>query len=426
MVRPPHDKILTAAGAEESAMQQRINRWLLLGIVLPLAMTRCALGGGIEVPMQSSRAAGEADAFTAQANDPSAIFYNPAGLTQLSGTHIQVGAYYLQPEFDFHSDAGQRQHMDLPSVLPHFYAESDFGLKQVRFGIGLNDVYGINEHWGDQGPLNTIVNRASLSVINIAPTIAYQVNDHLSLGVALNVYYGSLDLKRNAILAAPPAPEGEFELKGYDTAVGITAGAMYKINDRNQIGVYYRSPFTLNFNGHAQVTSTIIPEIGPSQANEKLNFPQSIGLGYAYKPVQPLTLESDVIWTDWHAVDQLKIHSSNPAFNNQTIKADWKSGFTLRAGAEYQLAEHWFLRAGYAYGQGSAPQSTFSPLVPDNTYNLVALGVGYTTDRWSLDLAYDYIDRGVRHIEHSVNSPNVNGKWDNTIYGLMLTLSVKL
>jgi long-chain fatty acid transport protein len=406
-------------------MKQATNR-MLLGIALSLAAASSAFGGGIEVPMQGGRAAGEADAFTAQANDPSAIFYNPAGLTQINGTNVSAGAYYLQPSFDFHSDSGQEQQMNLPSVLPHFYLESDFGLKQVRFGIGVNDVYGINEHWGDNGPLSTIVNRASLEVLNFAPAFAYKVDDHLSIGAALNVYYGSLNLQRNAILAAPPAPEGEFTLRGYDTAVGFTAGAMYKFNDQNQVGVYYRSPFTLNFKGHAQVTSTIIPEIGPSQANEKLNFPQSVGLGYAIKPVAPLTIETDVIWTDWHAVDQLKIHSSNPAFNNQTLKADWKSGFTLRLGAEYALTQHWFVRAGYAYGQGATPQSTFSPLVPDNSYNLGAFGLGYAADRWSLDLAYEYIDRGTRHIQNSVNSPNVNGKWDNTMNGLMLTFSVKM
>ena len=143
------------------------------------------------------------------------------------------------------------------------------------------------------------------------------------------------------------------------------------------------------------------------------------------RPIEPLTVETDVIWTDWHTVDQLRIHSANPAFNGQTLKANWKSGFTLRLGAEYRLTEHWSLRAGYAYGQNAAPESTFSPLVPDNSYNLYAVGLGYARDNWTVDLAYNYINRGTRHISNSVNSPAVDGKWDNTIYGLMLTVGVK-
>src|SRR5581483_1118627 len=72
--------------------------------------------GGIEVPMQSARASAQADAFTAQADDPSAIFYNPAGLTQLHGTNISAGAYYLQPEFHFSGDDGSGERMGLPTV----------------------------------------------------------------------------------------------------------------------------------------------------------------------------------------------------------------------------------------------------------------------------------------------------------------------
>src|SRR5580704_13005300 len=103
------------------------NRLLLAGWVSCLLAGEIAFGGGIEVPMQGSRAAGQADAFTAQADDPSAIFYNPAGLTQLHGTQITAGAYYLQPLFKFEADSGDSERMTLPTVLPHLYAESDFG-----------------------------------------------------------------------------------------------------------------------------------------------------------------------------------------------------------------------------------------------------------------------------------------------------------
>lgn len=399
-------------------------------IVVPLSficMTAAvARGGGIEVPMQSSKAAAEADAFTAQADDPSAIFYNPAGLTQLSGTQVSGGAYYLQPVFHFHGDDGGNERMSLPSVLPHIYAETDLGLSNWRFGIGINDVYGINEDWGNTGPLQDLVRKAKLEVINIAPTVAYQIDPHLSLGLAFNIYYGDLDLERGVLLAAPPAPQGDFRLRGHDWAYGVTPGILYQIDGRNQIGAYYRSPFRMDFMGHAQLTSTIIPEIGPSKASEYLNFPQSAGIGYAVRPTDRLTLEADVIWTDWHAVDQLKIRSSDPHFNGSNLPADWKSGFTFRGGAQYRIDPHWALRGGYAYGQNSVPQSTFSPLVPDSNYHLLALGAGYDADQWAVDVACNYILRERRHIENDVNSPTVDGAWSNQIFGVMATLTIKL
>ena len=144
------------------------------------------------------------------------------------------------------------------------------------------------------------------------------------------------------------------------------------------------------------------------------------------KPISQLIAEGDVIWTDWHSLDELKINSSNPAFNGQTIKADWYSGFTYRVGAEYRLDTHWSLRAGYAYSNNAVPESTFGPIVPDNAYSLVALGVGYSADHWALDLAVNYINRGARHVSNSINSPNVDGTWDNQMYGAMLTFTYKM
>jgi long-chain fatty acid transport protein len=407
-------------------MQLLCKASIAIGVVLLAFVPGLARGGPIDVPMQSSKAAGEADAFTAQADDPSAIFYNPAGLTQLKGTQISVGAYYLQPVFQFHGDDGSAEHMDYPSVLPHVYAETNFGLDRFRFGFGVNDVDGINEDWGPNGPLNEIVNKAELEVINFSPAVAYRVDDHLSLGLAFNIYYGNLDLERNVTLAAPPAPEGDFRVQGHAVSFGVTPGIMYKINDRNQVGLYYRSPFALDFTGHAEIKSSIIPEVGPSPAKDSLQFPQSIGLGYAVRPINPLKMEADVIWTDWDSVNQLYIRSPNPAFNNEELPADWKSGFAFRLGGQYQLDRNWYLRAGYAFGQNAVPTATFSPLVPDSNYHLAAIGLGYQTDHWGLDLAVNGIFRETRQIEDNVYSPASDGKWSNQIYGLMLTYTIKL
>ena len=110
-------------------MKMSITCWgsFLVSVAL-CGLQESARGGAIEVPMQSSKAAAQADAFTAQADDPSAIYYNPAGLTQLHGTQVAVGAFYLQPIFHFQGDNGDNERMDLPTVIPHIYAETDFGL----------------------------------------------------------------------------------------------------------------------------------------------------------------------------------------------------------------------------------------------------------------------------------------------------------
>lgn len=404
---------------------KRSWRSMLVAMGVSFAFAAPAMGGGIEVPMQDAKAAGQADAFTAQADNPSAIFYNPAGLTQLRGTNVSAGLYYLQPKFQFDGDNGSNQSMSLPSLLPHIYAESDLGTDRLRVGLGVNNVFGINEDYGSRGALRLLVDNAQLSVINLAPTVAYKFSDHFSAGVAFNVYYGSMLLTRNVTLGAPPTPEGGFRFRGDDVAFGVTPGFMWKINERHTIGGYYRSPFQLDFDGNALV-KTPGPTIGPSSADAKLRFPQSFGLGYAFRPVPKWKLEGDVIWTDWHAVKQLTINSPNPMFNGQTLPANWKSGWTFRLGGEYEVNDNWALRAGYAYSQNAVPDSTFSPLVPDSNYHLFAVGVGYSTKRWAFDVATNYIYRETHHVSGSSNSPLVNGKWTNEMFGLMATFTVKL
>ena len=133
-----------------------------------------------------------------------------------------------------------------------------------------------------------------------------------------------------------------------------------------------------------------------------------------------------MVWTDWNQTNELKIRSANPAFNNQTLPADWKSGFAFRLGGQYQLDRHWYLRAGYAFGQNAVPTSTYSPLVPDSNYHLAAAGVGYQTENWGLDLAMNGIFRERRDIHGNAYSPATDGSWSNQIYGLMLTYTIKL
>lgn len=401
-----------------------LMRAVLIGGIGVLLANRAG-AGGIEVPMQGARAAGQADAFTAQADDPSAIFYNPAGLTQVPGTQFSAGLYYLQPMWRLDADSGAVEHMNLPTWIPHFYASSDFGLENWRFGIGVNNPFGINEDWGDTGTLRTIVDEAQLMVINIAPTVAYKVNDNLSLGVALNVYAASAVLTRNVVLAPAPFPEGEFHFRGNAYAFGFTPGVLWKINEQHSIGAYYRSAFNLDFKGKAKVDVAGMHAAGPSDTDAMLDFPQSIGGGYAFRPIPQWKIEADVIWTDWHTLTSLRFESDDPNFDGQAIPADWRSGFTYRLGTEYQLDENWFLRAGYAYSQNSVPNSTFSPIVPDSNYHLFALGVGYSTPGWSFDIAGQYIYREKHHVEGSVDSPLVDGDWTNNMYGVMATLTLK-
>jgi long-chain fatty acid transport protein len=397
-----------------------------LAVAGALAPAAATYAGGIEVPMQSARASGQADAFIAQADDASAVWYNPAGLTQTRGTQAIVGGVGLFMNWNFDADnGGTDQSMNDEAFLPHLYVSSDFGTERFRAGLGINNSFGLSEDWGDTGPLRFIVDDAKLAAINISPAVAYQVTDALSLGFALNVYYARASIDRQAILGAPPTPEGYFELDGHDWAVGYTPSFLWRINERHSVGGFYRSPVNLDIHGEAEIEMGDTSVVGPVRTNLPVMLPQQIGLGYAFRPIEPLKLEFDVIWTDWNALDRLRISSDNPLINGQQIPADWRSGFTYRLGGQYAINDNWTVRAGYAYSENAIPDQTYTPIVPDSDYHLIALGLGYTTGPLSLDLAYNFIYRETRHIDSAVLSPTVDGDWQNTIHTVALSATYR-
>jgi long-chain fatty acid transport protein len=381
--------------------------------------------GGIDVPQQGARSSGQAEAFAAQADDASAIYSNPAGLTQLSGTTITGGGTLFLPSWAHHDNSGNEQGMHLLSLLPHEYIATDFGLKRFRFGLGINNTFGLNEDWGTSGALATLVQRAHLYNISIAPTVAFKINDHLSIGSAMNIYYGQLEEYRSVLLAPPPTPLGNFHFRGQDWALGATPGIMWKIDDHNTVAAVYRSGFKMQYSGKARVGDAGHTVAGPSHAWAAENFPQSATLAYAFRPNERLKLEADVVWTDWDVVKTIVFSSDNPAFN-QKIPDNWKSGFEYRGGVQYELTKKWTLRGGYAFGQNAIPSATYSPLVPDSNYHLVSAGVGYTYENWTIDAAYQFIYRERRNINNSIYGAQVDGSWSNYFNELMLTITLKL
>ena len=392
--------------------------WIALALMLGGIFTKGVHGNGYEVADQGARAIGQANAFAAQADDASAIYYNPAGLTQVRGTQLTGGSYFFFPDVHFSGESGADERMTQWAPIPHFYAASGFGTDRWRFGLGVNNVFGLDEDWGDES-FRTLVTKAHLYVINIAPTVAVRVNDHLSLGAELNVYYADAELNRRVPLGPPPMPEATYHLEGQGVSAGATFGAMYKFNERHTLAAVYRSPFSVRLDGEAELEG-----LASSDADAHIKFPEMAILAYAFRPTQRWKLETDIEFTNWETFDAIRIDADNPALSG-SIPTEWLDSMTYRFGTQYDLDRHWAVRAGYAFGQSSTPESTYSPLLPDSNFHSFCAGLGYSQKAWSLDLAYQYILRERTIIHDSINSPLVNGTWENQSHAVALTLTIR-
>jgi long-chain fatty acid transport protein len=391
-----------------------------------LMASTSALALGFRNPDQDARATGQGEAFVAQADDASAVYYNPAGLTQLKGAEITSGAFLSFPNSRL-PGAGSGAEMNTMAFLPHLYAATDFGaaLAKWRFALGVNVPFGNAAEYSDNGPFRYLVTQASLFVLNIQPTVAYQVNEQLSLGAGLNIYRGETDLKSRVPFS--PAPDGHFHFDGDGYAFGATAGLMWKIGPQITFGAVYRSPFAINFDGSAVLT-TPFGKDGPHSADSSIQFPQSVAGGLAFRPTKKLKLELDVEWTNWQMLNKVVLNSPGALFNGRTIPFEWQDSMFYEFGAQYEITDHWTARGGYIFSGNTVPGSTFSPTVPDSNRHVFSAGLGYSIHRLNVDVVYQYSlsqDRTVSIPLNDGTTATADGTWKSDGHAVMVTSTLK-
>ena len=384
---------------------------IMVALTAGLVATSSVWALGWRNPDQDARATGQGEAFVAQADDASAIYYNPAGLTQQTGTEVTSGGY-----FDFAgSKLNNTVNNTTTSFLPHFYCATDFGKTNSPWRVGL----GFNVPFGSQaspdGHFQNQVTKSSLAVYNIAPSVAYRFNEHFSLGVDLNIYHGDTTFEQEVAAFG----NAVYHFQGDGNAVGATVGALYKFNDRHSVGVVYRSPFTIDFTGSASLHS-FVPN---TPAHASMNLPHSVAIGYAYRPIPKLKLEVDVEWTNWDPLNTVQLDAGPLLSTSQAY--NYKDSFFYEFGAQYELNEHWTVRAGYIFSENTVPDSTYSPVEPDADRHVLSVGLGYSIKWLQVDVAYQYSFTDNRTVTGSPNNGISDGNWTSDGHMIMLTSTLK-
>ncbi len=417
-------------------------------ILFPLK-NACSAGSGayrLEVP--DAEALGKGSAFVAQADNPSAIYYNPAGLTQLKGkTYISLGAAAIQPFCTYTDNSGnQTDRRRQVFTIPNVFVVSDFGLEKFSFGLGATSYWGLGTYWAEDSFSKYVATKSDYNTQDIMFTGAYALNDNLSVGVSADYTKSYVNKKKklnNAVLGG--TGDGDFQLKGRDnSAWGYRLSTLYKLNKKHSFGLMYRSPVDIKYKGKVYLdglTGGYQATFGSSYETEitsKSTLPQSILLGYCYKPDDKWRFEFDTEWMDWSSIQEEKIdypsesnaarlsilNSGNPA------PKDWHSTLSYALGTEYKVNDILKLRGGYFFHKTPIPQANFDTALPDSTSNSVTLGAGINLNKnTTLDFAYAAIFYAKRKISNNIGASsgvNINGEYSTFVNVYMLTLTFKL
>lgn len=350
------------------------------------------------IQSQGAAAAGMGNAFTAQANDPSAIYYNPAGMTQLSGVQTMFGALAVGGTTNFTSPTGATATGDRggSAAWPppaHVYLTANLGdlgitsLSRLTAGIGLISPFGSLTRYPEDGPFRTATTFTTLPLLDIKPTLAYKLNDQLSIGLGADIYtfsglFGEGHVEKRSIGAAG----SKMELYGKDTAAGFNASLLYTPL-RNaagkpiaNIGLVYRSQATLHLAGALLANGGSV-----SNANATLVLPQIFSAGIAIWPVRDDVHEwkfgIDIDYIGWKSVRNLDVHLANGTTIPQP--QNWRGAYNIMIGTEYRWLRleslvEWevALRAGYINQQTQMPDLTFDPGIPSADVHIPSIGLG--------------------------------------------------
>jgi long-chain fatty acid transport protein len=382
-------------------MSRRRLVYSFLSVVFVLFLSTPVFGAGFALYEGSARGNVLGAGLVASADDPSAVFYNPAGITQLKGKQVMVGFTAITPMITVETPGGVESDFTRNWYFPpHAYYTQQINDKWWA-GFGLFSRFGLGTEFTSNWPGRYNSYFGEIQTVEINPNIAYKFNDQLSFAFGLNATYMKLDIKKK-MLGVPGSPD--FELDGDSWGWGLNAAIQYKPTDWMQAGVTYRSRISQNVEGEAKVN----PYVGllkNTPATGDISLPDMIFAGVNFNLRKDLTLGGGIYWTRWETYNQLQINfgapfGPSPATQTRTsvTPKNWDNVYRFMIGMEWKATENWDFRIGYAYDQAPEPDNTIDYLLPDNDRNMYSLGAGYHKNNWALDFSYTLMIIGVRDV----------------------------
>lgn len=419
------------------------RRFALAALLLAAAAPRPAAAAGFALFEQGAKGMGFAGAFTAQANDPSAIFHNVGGVAFLKGTQVYLGDTRVAPHFDFDGAAPfpgpVSEESDIAAQFPPAAYITHAFSERFAAGVGFNVPFGLESTWSnpDRFSGRYISTKAQLHGFSINPVLSVQLSPRVALGAGVDFRLASVTLQRR-VPVVNPFTQSVIDAAGVtldsetNKGVGFNVGLLAKLSDSVSVGASYRSKVGIDFegtssfalrpSGNAQldaVLATRVPQ-GSLPTTTHIDFPAIASFGIA-KVWNKWTIEADVDWYGWSSFDRLPITLTGRPDLSEVVEENYDDSFQFRVGLERALNEAWSVRGGYFRDQSPAPAESVSPLLPDADRNGIALGLGWKGSKLRVDAASWLVLSPERSTE-GVNHDNYNGTYKNRAFTLGLSV----
>ncbi len=374
----------------------------IIFIAAAAALPAPVFGLGFLIPNQDATAIGRGNAFVATADNPSAIYYNPAGISQLHGTDIQIGALnYLGLDVSYDSPTGNHadNKFEVLTVPQIFLTISPTNLP-VSFGLGVYSPFGLAVKWPNTSPLRPLAIDSKLTYLTINPVVAWQATKTLSIAAGPTINYGKIQFDRGLLSGSDV-----FNFKGDDFDFGFTAGLLWQPSEHWSFGANYRLAAQMDFNGDSTYKATSVSPTATANTTAGVPFPEMISGGISYRPNEKWNLEFDVDYIDWK-IGTVKLGGTKSIFGfDLPLTLNWHPSWQYKFGVTRDLGDGWFVSAGYFFSGDTTSTANFTPAVPDSDLHVGSIGVGHNAEHWHWALAAQAIGGLSRNIPASSGAP---------------------
>ena len=404
-------------------MVKGVSMKLIPALVLTV-FSGAASASGFQLFEQNASGIGNAYAGSAAvAENASTIYFNPAGMTQLQKLEVSGGVSVVKPSFSFNNKGssvggltgtGDGGDAGGWGFVPNGYAS--WGVtKDLYVGIGISAPFGLKTEYDDRWVGAAQSRMFEIKTINVNPSVAYRLNEKVSLGFGLNWQKIDATYERLAGINVPSVAK----LTLSDDAWGWNAGALFTLSPSTKVGISYRSSIKYKTEGHTNLNGAWL-----NDSKASLTLPDTAILSVTQKLSDRWEMLGDISWTGWSSIPKVDILRANGSLA-QVLDTDFKDAWRVALGANYQLNNAWKLKYGIAYDQTPVRGATTRLVsLPDNDRVWLSFGAQWVPDKaQKIDLGVAYIhvrDSKIRNDQTSVTPSRgyVAGEYSGNIWVL--------
>jgi long-chain fatty acid transport protein len=391
-----------------------------LGILI--VATAQANAGAFAIREQSTYGQGTSFAGVAAGGSLSSMFWNPATMTQFNGIVSESGFSAIIPHVAQTPQTGSTL-----AGAPFFYqgvtnsgdnalVANGYTSYQVNpnlwLGLSINAPYGLSVSFQDPWAGRNYGLDTTIKTYNASPSIAYRINDWISIGVGAQLQYASI----RYVTGLTPLPPSDVTLDGKGWGFGATAGVPLTPWAGTTIGLGYRSRIDQDIHG-TLVLPTGVPGTPGSVDLTAIKLPDVVSLGIRHQFDSRWTVMGTAEWTNWSRIGTASVNQLNgaPALIGATpltLPIQYRDGWFFSGGAEYRWTDRLTVRGGVGYEITPISDQVRTTRLPDNDKFWLSAGLSWKIAPFArMDLAYSHLfvkDTNV-NITAASGNPSFNG-----------------